>query len=165
MTESNSRTNPRHAVLTAAQLALKDMRLGSVEVVDLSEGGAGVILGQAAPLETKGHITLRLLHDDHQHLIQAECRVTNCCAINDKQFHVGLQFTRFMQPSSQHQRLLTEWQAPTPNNHTGPERRRQSYLDLTHATMRSLAEILSSTDPRARSAASRAINYHAIGIG
>lgn len=157
MTSIDTRLSPRHTTVTEAKMVVNDIHIGSVEVIDLSEGGAGLLVKHTFEVGAKGHIALILLNHEGSHLVQAEFRVANCQPLKENQFHLGLQFTRFLQSSEHSRQLLKDWDHAPVENIPGTERRKQSYIDLTHATMRSLAEILSSTDPRARSAASRAM--------
>lgn len=157
MISDDLRLSPRRPTLTKAMLVIDAESLRTVEVVNLSEGGAGLLVGREFPTDAKGHITLRLTHHQKTHLIQARLRVANCRAINEEQFHLGVQFTRFLQSTQSARHLLSGWEAPLSEVAPDAERRKQSFLDLTHVAMRNLTEILASPDRRARSAASRTL--------
>lgn len=154
MFPTDFRLSPRRPALTKALLVINSVYLRSVQLSDLSEGGAGVIVDQAFLPSTNGHITLRLTHHQKSYLIQARLKVVTCRAINEGQFQLGLQFTRFMQSTASARRLLGEWENPNLESSPGTERRKSSQIELVIEMKRRLVEIMSSPDRRARSSAS-----------
>lgn len=154
MLSSDFRLSPRRPAITNALLVINSVYLRSVQLSDLSEGGAGAIVGQEFLPNTNGHITLRLTHNQKSHLIQARLKVVTCRSVNEGQFQLGLQFTRFMQSTVSARRILGEWENPNMDSPLGTERRKSSQAQLVGEMKRRLAEILSSPDRRARSVAS-----------
>lgn len=154
MLSNDVRLSPRRPALTKALLVINSIYLRSVQLSDLSEGGAGAIVDQVFSPGTHGNITLRLTHHQKSYLVQARLKVVTCRPINEGQFQLGLQFTRFMQSTASARRLLAEWENPNLESSPGTERRKSSQIELVVEMKRRLVEIMSSPDRRARSAAS-----------
>lgn len=152
------RLAPRRVVRTGARLMSGGAAAEAVTVENLSEGGAGLITRQAYPAESNAHLTLLLPSPQGQKLLQAECRIVQSLPQDAGGFLTGVQFTRFLQPTERALAALRDWKAPSSDPlPSGVERRATSYQDLAQQAMRAMLDILSSTDPRARQAANRAL--------
>ena len=156
MSSHNSRRAERRAIQLRGKLVFGSQAMESIEVTDLSEAGAGVVTPIAYPLDAQGTLILLMPESARENWLQIECRVVSCRELGEQSFQVGIQFLRFLQPTPVALRLLRDW---APEDEPEQERRLASQRDYVIATRRALSDALASSDPRARNAANRALQY------
>ena len=91
---SDRRAHDRHAIRTAAQISLPDGRLLPARLLDVGEGGAGVVCDLNLPVGTTLGLRMKLpARPSGSVVFEASAVVRNCTlSSSDDGFRLGLEF-------------------------------------------------------------------------